>query len=80
MGQERRRRSSLGAVPSPLLEERSVHGEAQHGTHGGAEARPQPEGGVLQVGLCHVPGGNMKQSVGEWERKANSQKEERGQH
>lgn len=63
MGREGRRRSSLGAVPSPLLEERSVHGEAQHGTHGGAEARPQPEGGVLQVGLSHVPARRKHETV-----------------
>lgn len=46
-----------GQGGSPLFEQRSVHGEAQHGEHRGADARPQPEGGVLQVGLSHVPDG-----------------------
>lgn len=54
--------SSLACVrlPSPLLEENSVHGEAQDGADGGAEARPQPEGGVLEVGLGHVPVGGSR--------------------
>ena len=39
---------------SPLLDQGSVHSEAQHGEHSGADARPQPKRGVLQVGLCHV--------------------------
>lgn len=47
-------------LPSPLLEENSVHGEAQDGADGGAEARPQPEGGVLEVGLGHVPAGGSR--------------------
>lgn len=51
-------------LPSPLLEENSVHGEAQHGADGGAEAGPQPKGGVLEVGLGHVPvGGSTSGSV-----------------
>lgn len=48
-------REASGALPSPLFEKRSVHSEAQHGAHGGTEAGSQPEGGVLQVRLGHVP-------------------------
>lgn len=48
-------RLMLSVVGSSLLEKRSVHGEAQHGEHCGADAGPQPEGGVLQVCLSHVP-------------------------
>lgn len=48
-------RGASGALPSPLFEKRSVHSEAQHGAHGGTEAGSQPEGGVLQVRLGHVP-------------------------
>ena len=39
---------------SSLFEESSVHGKAQHRTHGGAHARPQPERRALQVHLSHV--------------------------
>lgn len=51
------RKQRSGAVRSPLFEQRSVHGEAQHGEHRRPDARSQPEGGVLQVGLSHVPEG-----------------------
>lgn len=56
-----------GRLPSPLFEEDFVHGEAQDGADGGAEARPQPEGGVLEVGLRHVSvGGSRRGSAVGW--------------
>lgn len=63
-GQDRKKKKKRMAgvddasVSSPLFEKRFVHGEAQHGEHGGPHAGPQPERGVLQVCLRHVPGEN----------------------
>ena len=68
------------AVTSPLLEKRSVHSEAQHGAHRGTEARSQPEGGVLQVRLSHVPErGRTRQRAGEEEKRAEKSAERSSQ-
>lgn len=53
--QQRELQVGVGSVPSPLFEKCSVHSKAQHGAHGGADACSQPESGVLQVRLSHVP-------------------------
>lgn len=66
--EEKRRGGSncLHAARSPLLDKCSVHSKAQHGEHRGADAGSQPEGGVLQVRLSHVPErGEQKQRGGE---------------
>lgn len=47
-------RHMLPCDQSPLLEEHSVHGEAQHCKHSGPDARSEPEVGALQVSLGHV--------------------------
>lgn len=39
---------------SPWFEQHSVHGEAEHREHRGPDARPQPEGRVLQVCLAYM--------------------------
>lgn len=57
------------AAPSPLFQKCSVHCKSQHGTHRGTEARSQPEGGVLQVCLSHVPvRGSTRWRTGEGEK------------
>lgn len=58
--------SCLHAARSPLLEKCSVHGEAQHGEHRGADAGSQPEGGVLQVRLSHVSKRGETEEVRWW--------------
>lgn len=57
-----------GEAPSPGGPEHgSVHGKAQHHKHRGANARFQPEGGALQISLCHVRvhghGGELDEDV-----------------